>query len=275
LNDTQSQTESLLEIIKGIDTQALMLPEFQRDFRWEIERTYDLFDSLIKDIFIGTIIYGKPAFAMTLRDIDTLPRKGKGSRAAIPTYDYSKEQISKLAQVKNLRIILDGQQRITSIYRAITGKDNIYIILHSHLVDQENFSKLSLEEMVREVRGEESSSAISVKLSDAYQVEKDGLDNEDINERFAKTTFARNALLKADESTQRIARKVYHRAVNQLIGLFKQQKLIAFYLLDMNLSKFCTFFERSNSRGIQLSFTDILAAKLYHGFNLRKKIEDT
>src|SRR5260221_7688020 len=42
----------------------------------------------------------------------------------------------------------------------------------------------------------------------------------------------------------------------------------------MSLKKFCVFFERSNSRGIQLNFTDILAAKLYHGFNLRKKVEE-
>ena len=117
MNDTQSQTESLLEIIKGIDSRTIMLPEFQRDFRWELGQTYDLFDSLIKDIFIGTIIYGKPSFTMTLREIDQRPRKGKGSNAPLITYDYSKEQIVKLAQTQNLRIVLDGQQRITSIYR--------------------------------------------------------------------------------------------------------------------------------------------------------------
>ena len=49
--------------------------------------------------------------------------------------------------------------------------------------------------------------------------------------------------------------------------------MVAFYLLDMSLDKFCLFFERSNSRGIQLDFTDILAAKLYHGFNLRTEME--
>jgi hypothetical protein len=42
----------------------------------------------------------------------------------------------------------------------------------------------------------------------------------------------------------------------------------------MTLEKFCLFFESSNSRGIQLNFTDILAAKLYHGFNLRQKIDE-
>ena len=62
--------------------------------------------------------------------------------------------------------------------------------------------------------------------------------------------------------------------MKKLTDLYKKQKLVAFHLLDMTLDKFCLFFERSNSRGIQLNFTDILAAKLYHGFNLRQKIEE-
>jgi hypothetical protein len=273
MNDTQSQTESLLEIIKGIDTKAIMLPEFQRDFRWEMSQTYDLFDSLIRDIFIGTIIYGKPAFTMTLREIDLRPRKGKGSNAPLKTYDYTKEQIVKLAQTQNLRIVLDGQQRITSIYRAILGLDNVYIILCDNL-NIDLLQNLTLEDMVQEVKGEESPSAISVRLSDAYETDKYNLDDEELSERFAKTLFARTVLKDASEDQRKIARRVYRRAVYKLIDLYKQQKLVAFYLLDMNLNKFCVFFERSNSRSIQLSFIDILAAKLYYGFNLRKKIEE-
>ena len=76
MNDTQSYSESLLGIVHGIESRTIMLPEFQRDFRWELEQTYDLFDSLIRDIFVGTIIYGKPAFALTLREIDKRPRRG-------------------------------------------------------------------------------------------------------------------------------------------------------------------------------------------------------
>src|SRR4051812_1038022 len=102
MNDTQSQTESLLEIIRGIQNQAIMLPEFQRDFRWELDQTYDLFDSLIRDIFIGTLIYGKPSFGMTLRAIDTRPRKGKGANAALHTTSLSTQEIVKLGQTKNL-----------------------------------------------------------------------------------------------------------------------------------------------------------------------------
>ncbi len=276
MNDTQSQTESLLEIVRSIEKQTIMLPEFQRDFRWELEQTYDLFDSLIREIFIGTLIYGKPSFGMTVRAIDTRPRKGKESNTKLRTHSYSTDEITIKAQTQNFRIVLDGQQRITSIYRAIVGMDAVYILLHDHLLtlDVGTIKTLSLEEMVQSVTGEESDVAISVKLSDAYDVEIHMLEDEELNERFAKTFYAQKALKEADESQQRTARILYRRAIYQLIDLYKQQKLVAFYLHDMSLHKFCAFFERSNSRGIQLNFTDILAAKLFHGFNLRKKIEE-
>lgn len=276
MNDTQSQTESLLDIVRDIEKQTIMLPEFQRDFRWELDQTYDLFDSLIREIFIGTLIYGKPSFGMTLREIDTRQRKGKGSTAKLKTYTYSTDEIKVKAHTQNFRIVLDGQQRLTSIYRAIVGFDAVYIILHEHIVDldSERIRTLSLEEMVQAVAGEESSSAISVKLSDAYDAEKSILEDEELNACFAKTVYAQRKIKEFDENQQKKARTLYRLAIKRLIDLYKQQKLIAFYLLDMDLNKFCTFFERSNSKGIQLNFTDILAAKLYDGFNLRKKIEE-
>ena len=96
MNENQSQTESLLDIVRSIKNETLLLPEFQRDFRWEMDQTYDLFDSLIREIFIGTIIYGKPGFGMTLRQIDDRPRKGKGSRGPLRMRHYGKDEIVEL-----------------------------------------------------------------------------------------------------------------------------------------------------------------------------------
>jgi hypothetical protein len=101
MHENQSQTESLLDIVRSIGNETLLLPEFQRDFRWEMDQTYDLFDSLIREIFIGTIIYGKPAVGMTLRQIDDRPRKGKGSRAALRMRHYSREEIVTQSQTSN------------------------------------------------------------------------------------------------------------------------------------------------------------------------------
>ncbi|GAB4210713.1 MAG: DUF262 domain-containing protein [Roseiflexaceae bacterium] len=273
MNDTQSQTESLLGIVNGINNRSIMLPEFQRDFRWELERTYDLFDSLIREIFIGTIIYGKPAFGMTLREIDTRPRKGKGSSAKLTLHSLSSDEIKLRAQTQHLRIVLDGQQRLTSLYRAITGVDNVYLILKD-LSDATNIGQLTLEDMLDYIAGDERAEAISVKLSDAYLAETKVWEDEDFNERFAASTYAQRQFQGTDTPEYKTAARLYRRAAKLLIDFYKQQKMLAFYLLDMDLEKFCLFFERSNSRGIQLNFTDILAAKLYSGFNLRAKIDE-
>lgn len=271
MNDNQSQTESLLDLVRGIDAKTILLPEFQRDFRWELEQTYDLFDSLIRDIFIGTVIYGKPAFAMTLREIDRRPRKGAGSRAALAMHALSAKDIGQQAQTKNLRIVLDGQQRVTSIYRALTGIDGVHVLLRKD-IDNDRLGQLELEEMIAEVVGDERADTISVKLVTAYELETQAHEDEDLDERFGKTLHGRQ--LTGDPVAYKAAARIYRRAAKRLVDLFKQQKMVAYYLLDMRLDKFCLFFERSNSRGIQLNFTDILAAKLYHGFNLRKKIDE-
>lgn len=273
MTDTQSQTESILDIIKGVDNRSIMLPEFQRDFRWEIEQTFDLFDSLIRDIFVGTLIYGKPSFGMTLREIDKRPRRGAGSRARIPLIPLSTEEIKRQTQTKNLRIVLDGQQRITSLYRAITGqgKDAVYLVLKPF----PNFDaarNLPLEELIHTIQGEPAPDRISVLVSDAYRAETESLEDDQLNELFDATPYARRYSDKT-ASGYKADQRIYRRAISRLRDLFKQEKLIAYYLLDMGVEKFCIFFERSNSRGIQLNFTDILAAKLYHGFNLRGKIE--
>jgi hypothetical protein len=271
MNENQSQTESLLDIVRSIKDETLLLPEFQRDFRWEMDQTYDLFDSLIREIFIGTIIYGKSGFGMTLRQLDDRPRKGKGSRAPLRMRHYGKDEIVQKNRTQNLRIILDGQQRITSIYRAMTGADSVFVVLRADLSPDELIAR-PLEQILSEVTGEESEEAISVRLADAYWAEMESLEDGDLDGIFYQSAFALG--VGQGDSRRKSLARAYRRAVKKLSDLYKKQKLVAFYLLDMTLEKFCLFFERSNSRGIQLNFTDILAAKLYHGFNLRQKIEE-
>lgn len=274
MSDTQSETESLLAIIRDIDKQSIMLPEFQRDFRWDIDQTFALFDSLIRDIFVGTIIYGKPSFGMTLREIDKRPRRGKGSRTKIQQESYSTESIKKLILTRRLRVVLDGQQRLTSLYRAMTGKgdDRVYLRLKK-FPTFEAIRGLELEQMLHDIGGEPSAEYISVLVSDAYRAEVESLEDEDLNNLFDGMPYARR-LSERTSQAYRDDQKIFRRAVSKLRDLFKQEKLIAYYMLDMGMEKFCLFFERSNSRGIQLNFTDILAAKLYTGFNLRGKMDE-
>lgn len=253
---TQSRTESLLDIVKGVQSRAIMLPEFQRDFRWELDQTYDLFDSLIQNIFVGTIIYGKPSFGMTLREIDTRPRKGRGSNARLKTMDFSQDEMAQRVQTNDLRIVLDGQQRITSIYRALTGVDSVYIILREG-IEASTIRELTLEKMLPSVAGEESRTAVSIKLADAYEATVKDLREKDRLERFRQSQYAQQELVNADAASREAAEEIYLAGVTRVIELFKREKMLSYYLLDMSLNKFTIFFERSNSRGIQLNFTDM------------------
>jgi uncharacterized protein with ParB-like and HNH nuclease domain len=103
-----------------------VLPEFQRDFVCEIEKTLDLFDSFVRDIFVGSLIYGVPSFEITVRELNTRPRSGKGSRRKLKLTSFTKSDIEKRVKVLGFRLLLDGQQRATSIYRALTGVDEVY-----------------------------------------------------------------------------------------------------------------------------------------------------
>ena len=129
---TNFDTESIIGIIDMIDSRNIALPEFQRDFVWDISRTYDLFDSFVKNVFVGSIIYGIPSFSLTVREIDDRPRSGIGSRRKLKNVFLSQNEIKTKVQVNNFKLVLDGQQRITSIYRALKGIDDVWIIMKNN-----------------------------------------------------------------------------------------------------------------------------------------------
>ena len=87
-----------------IDTGQIKLPMFQREFVWEKEQSAKLIDSILKGFPIGTFIFWKTREELrSYKEIvgnHTLPETPKG--------DYT-------------QYILDGQQRITSLYAIRKG----------------------------------------------------------------------------------------------------------------------------------------------------------
>jgi hypothetical protein len=272
------QTQSIKDLINDIDGQKVFLPEFQRDFVWEISKTYDLFDSLIKDIFIGAIIFGIPSFDIAIREIDNRKKITKGKkRPTLAVRTISKKEIEQINKVGgNFRLILDGQQRSTSIYRALKGTDEVWFIANNEDdLNGNNFESASLEELLNEISGEQDADHLSIKLSDVWEMEMNDYDEEDIKEKFFYTSAYFQSCKDQRWFEEKIEFKKYRNLRKKISDLFKSEKLLSYYLLDMNLEKFVVFFERSNTRGVQLNFIDILAAKLYTGqFNLKEKIKD-
>ena len=276
--DTGQKTESIYQLVEDIAKDRVALPEFQRDFVWDVEKTFDLFNSFVKDIFVGSLIYGVPSFEITVRELDSRPRSGKGSRGRLKLSSYTREQIENRVKVNGFRLLLDGQQRATSIYRAMKGVDEIFFIA---LKDDELAFEVrgkppgqrSIEQVLSEFRGEALEGNVSIRLSDVYRT----LNGEASREKEKVALFlASNKIegVTAENVDASLEFLTYLTQLKNLENLFRQEKLVAYYLLDTDEEKFALFFERSNSKGIQLNFIDILAAKLYAGFNLRAKIEE-
>ena len=90
-------------LIVDIDRGRLKIPQFQRDFVWPIKKSASLLDSIVKEYPIGSFIFWKTKDRLrSVRDIGgiTLPEPESG--------DF-------------VNYILDGQQRVTSIYAAMKG----------------------------------------------------------------------------------------------------------------------------------------------------------
>ena len=99
----ENQTKNYSQLFNDIDTGLVKIPQFQRDFVWEKEQTAKLIDSIIKGFPIGTFIFWKTDEELrTIRDIGNihLPKTPKGDKAFY---------------------VLDGQQRITSLYAVRKG----------------------------------------------------------------------------------------------------------------------------------------------------------
>lgn len=129
LPEPQSRTFSSL--ISEIEKGQIKIPQFQRDFVWTIQKSAGLIDSIIKGYPIGTFIFWRTKDRLrSVRKLGNqeLPEPEKGE-----AIDY----------------VLDGQQRLTSLYACLKGisiiRDNggriddfseIYINLNSEAHEQ-------------------------------------------------------------------------------------------------------------------------------------------
>ncbi len=86
-----------------IDTGQIKLPMFQREFVWEKEQSAKLIDSILKGFPIGTFIFWK-----TKEELRSYKEVGNHKLPETSKDDY-------------VQYILDGQQRITSLYAIRKG----------------------------------------------------------------------------------------------------------------------------------------------------------
>ncbi|NOZ58508.1 MAG: DUF262 domain-containing protein, partial [Euryarchaeota archaeon] len=103
MNQPKPISRKYNELMINIENGVYQIPKFQRDFIWEKERVAKLLDSIIKGYPIGTFILWKTKDR--LRSV-----KGIGN-----------EIFKEPPEGDFVYYIIDGQQRITSLYLAVKG----------------------------------------------------------------------------------------------------------------------------------------------------------
>ena len=93
---------SIQQLIDLYASEAIMLPEMQRSYVWTKQQARDLLDSIYK---------GYPSGSILLWEIDETSYETRD--AAIKIDEKSKQQVRYL--------LLDGQQRLTSLASMING----------------------------------------------------------------------------------------------------------------------------------------------------------
>jgi hypothetical protein len=120
----QTNPESIEFLLDKIHAGELVLPEFQRDFRWAEDRTARLLSSVIARFPTGALLtWSQAAAAGAHEPVGRRPVEGAPN-----------------VQVPTFRFILDGQQRLTALYRALRGisEEERYFVDISALLDRES-----------------------------------------------------------------------------------------------------------------------------------------
>lgn len=237
---TQGRTFDLERLLAGIDSGAVVLPEFQRDFRWGPAEVSSL---------LATVLAGWPLGSLLV--IPQSPRQRFATRTFVDAPDATRSAEW---------VVLDGQQRLTSLYHALYGLgDNVYSVrLDLDPSDPIEGLEQAIEVLPRRTwerryptpRRQYASNRVPVAAL-----------------REAADFFAwRDAATDSEEGRDSLA-QLYRRTLSGL-----QLYSIPAVVVDEDLptQAIARVFERVNRQGMPLSTFDLMVAITFHdGFNLR------
>lgn len=219
-------------ILSWVKSNEIVIPEIQRPFVWDAIKVRDLMDSLYQGYPIGYLI--------AWRNPDVRLKDGK------------------IAEGK--KIIIDGQQRITSLTAAILGQPiinkeyrRVRIIISFHPLE-EKFEVFNTA------------------------IERDKSWIPDISKIYSEDVSILGLVNEYCHNNPGINSDLIHRRVESLRNIVNKQIGLIELDSDLDIELVTEIFIRINSQGVVLSQADfamskIAASEIYNGFMLRKCID--
>jgi hypothetical protein len=253
----------LIGLVEQAAEGKLCLPNFQRDFVWPRDGVADLLRSVLRRYYVGSLLLlrcdpNNPPF-----EPQSLRGSGVSSRAARPDL-----------------LVLDGQQRLTSLLYALTAPD-----LSLKDSKKRRYFFVDLQLLVRDPDDEGI-------VFDRAEGELDGLDRAE--EQYRRRILPCTVLLRTesfmawrdglddwlrenDAEGHKAFRAGERDAWSRVVTGFQnfEVPLVELPKVDdgdpSSIGRVCAIFEKLNSTGVELSVYDLLTARLYrHGIRLHK-----
>ncbi|MDX1352100.1 MAG: DUF262 domain-containing protein [Thiomicrorhabdus sp.] len=263
--------ETPITIKKAIDNirkKNYVLPSIQREFVWDTEQIETLFDSLMRDYPISTFLFWKVE---------------KSKIKDFQFYEFLKNYHAKtgrhnakadLSNDEDIIALLDGQQRMTSIYIALTGsyakkmpyyrkssahaypQKKLYLNLlkPSDEIEVEYDFKFMTEEEASP-KSEEKKAALKDHGYFWFECGKilDFPDISKVMEYMMLSGLTDTSKYSSEKTTFAL------RTLNEFFNIVHQKGTISYYLEEgEELDKVLQIFIRINSGGTKLSYSDLL-----------------
>jgi len=233
----------------------ICLPDFQRDFVWPPDQIADLLRSILRGYFVGSLLLlrcdrDKPPFSPTLL------------RGAKSIYTETKPEL----------LLLDGQQRLTSLIYALTAPDlplkgtklRRWFFIDLDLLSKDpDHDDIVIERSKRDVADLHSPTAqyqrhllpctVLLRPTDFYKW-RDGFED------WVRANQPDNEAMFRSEWRQ-AWQKIVDRVQNFEVPLVELPR-VAEDDTDA-MGRVCAIFEKLNSTGVDLSVYDLLTARLY------------
>ncbi len=265
---------TIKEAIKNIDKKEYYLPAIQREFVWKPEQIEKLFDSLLRGYPINSFLFWKVE---------------KENIQNYKFYEFLRDYHEKesthnpeanLSGENNIIAILDGQQRLTSLYIALKGtyaykipklrwenpkafpSRKLYLNLLDKSKDNDliyNFKFLTDEECK-----ERSDTVFWFPVEEILKMSK----QHEVN-----TYLLKNNLMNGSDPERSV---FANETLFQLYSAINESLIINYYLLqEEDLNKVLDIFVRVNNGGTKLNHSDLLlsmASAQWEELDARKEI---
>lgn len=246
----------LFPLVKEAGEGKLALPQFQRSFVWSPGDVQELLVSVFKQYFIGSLL---------LIDID--PHSPPFALRAVEGSNISEQALQGISS----RLLLDGQQRITSLYYAFYAPD---ILLKGRakyptrfFVDLKKFFEDDVDNAIF-YQSENKCKLDELEVGD-WQFQNLIVPLKELlgwsRWRGAYTRWL--ATTRPEELTEWTINQSpdWDKKVNSVFNY--DTSVLTLSRIDANnsyqLEEICTIFEKLNSTGVKLTVFDLLTARLY------------